>query len=220
MPVSLSRRFATTSGTASERWAWFSARRSCRRAMCWAKRRRWTGTRPGPISRRADPHTGVRDAVDGERGGFPPGLPARDAAGVPGGARARVRLFRRGVPAACATTTWPARCVRSCGAHRREETVRFVAFRSHWRFTAEVCTPGEGHEKGGVEGEGGYFRRNHLVPVPAVADLDALNAFLLTGCRADEARIWTDARTRSGWRWWPSEITFWAVCRRASTWRT
>ena len=73
--------------------------------------------------------------------------------------------------------------------HRREETVRFVAFRSHWRFTAEFCTPGEGHEKGGIEGEGGYFRRNHLVPVPDVADLDALNAFLLTGCREDEARV-------------------------------
>ncbi len=78
--------------------------------------------------------------------------------------------------------------------YRREETVRFVAFRSHWRFTAEFCTPGEGHEKGGVEGEGGYFRRNHLVPVPCVADLDALNALLLTGCRADEARV-LDGRT-------------------------
>ena len=57
--------------------------------------------------------------------------------------------------------------------HRREETVRFMAFRSHWRFAAEFCTPGEGHEKGGIEGEGGYFRRNHLVPLPNVDDLDA-----------------------------------------------
>jgi transposase len=73
--------------------------------------------------------------------------------------------------------------------HRREETVRFLAFRSHRRFAAEFCTPGEGHEKGGVEGEGGYFRRNHLVPVPRVADLDALNNLLLTACRADEARV-------------------------------
>ena len=78
--------------------------------------------------------------------------------------------------------------------HRREETVRFVAFRSHWRFAAEFCTPGEGHEKGGIEGEGGYFRRNHLVPVPDITDLDALNAFLLNGCREDEARI-LDGRT-------------------------
>ena len=53
--------------------------------------------------------------------------------------------------------------------HRREETARFVAFRSHWRFEASFCTPGEGHEKGGVEGEAGFFRRNHFVPVPTTA---------------------------------------------------
>src|SRR5262249_21620264 len=51
---------------------------------------------------------------------------------------------------------------------RREETARFIAFRSHWRYASEFCTPGEGHEKGGVEGEAGYFRRNHWVPVPSV----------------------------------------------------
>lgn len=71
---------------------------------------------------------------------------------------------------------------------RREETVRFIAFRSHWQFQATFCTPGEGHEKGGVEGEGGYFRRNHWVPVPQAADLEALNAQLLAGCQQDEAR--------------------------------
>jgi len=43
---------------------------------------------------------------------------------------------------------------------------------------AEFCTPGEGHEKGGVEGEGGQFRRNHLVPVPKVHDLEGLNRLL------------------------------------------
>ena len=73
--------------------------------------------------------------------------------------------------------------------HRREETVRFLAFRSHWRFTAEFCTPAEGHEKGGIEGEAGYFRRNHLVPVPCMADLDALNTSLVADCRSDEARV-------------------------------
>ena len=75
--------------------------------------------------------------------------------------------------------------------YRREETVRFMAFRSHWRFAAEFCTPGEGHEKGGIEGEAGYFRRNHLVPVPQVTDLDALNTMLVAACRADEARVLT-----------------------------
>ncbi len=72
---------------------------------------------------------------------------------------------------------------------RREETARFVAFRSHWQFEASFCTPGEGHEKGGVEGEVGTFRRNHFVPVPAARALDDLNAMLLVGCREDEARV-------------------------------
>jgi hypothetical protein len=79
---------------------------------------------------------------------------------------------------------------------RREETTRFLAFRSHWQFDAQFCTPGEGHEKGGVEGEAGYFRRNHWVPVPKAADLDALNAQLLDGCRADEQRV-LHGRTQS-----------------------
>jgi hypothetical protein len=39
--------------------------------------------------------------------------------------------------------------------HRREETERFLVFRSHWGFEAEFCNPEEAHEKGGVEGEGG-----------------------------------------------------------------
>lgn len=74
---------------------------------------------------------------------------------------------------------------------RREETSRFIAFRSHYGFESEFCTPGEegAHEKGGVEGEVGVFRRNHWVPVPVARDLDALNAFLLAGCREDEARV-------------------------------
>jgi hypothetical protein len=72
---------------------------------------------------------------------------------------------------------------------QRELTARFIAFRSHWQYQAEFCTPGEGHEKGGVEGEGGYFRRNHWVPVPVAADLQALNRKLLEDCRADEGRM-------------------------------
>lgn len=72
--------------------------------------------------------------------------------------------------------------------HRREETARFVAFRSHWRFEAEFCTPAQAHEKGGVEGEAGYFRRNHWVPVPEADDLAALNRQLLNACQEDEHR--------------------------------
>lgn len=73
--------------------------------------------------------------------------------------------------------------------HRREETARFVAFRSHWRFEAEFCTPAEPQEKGGVEGEVGYFRRNHWVPVPQVADVAECNRQLAAACRQDEGRL-------------------------------
>lgn len=72
---------------------------------------------------------------------------------------------------------------------RREETARFVAFRSHWRFEAEFCTPAEPHEKGGIEGEAGYFRRNHWVPVPVAPDVKTLNQQLLTACQQDEHRL-------------------------------
>jgi transposase len=73
--------------------------------------------------------------------------------------------------------------------HRREETARFIAFRSHWRFEAEFCTPAEPHEKGGIEGEAGYFRRNHWVPVPAAEDMTALNRQLADACQQDERRL-------------------------------
>ena len=62
--------------------------------------------------------------------------------------------------------------------YRREETSRFIAFRSHWRFQSEFCNPARGNEKGGVECEGGYFRRNHWVPLPEARDLEELNVYL------------------------------------------
>jgi transposase len=37
--------------------------------------------------------------------------------------------------------------------HEREQTERFIAFRSHWGFESDFCTPAQGHEKGGVEGK-------------------------------------------------------------------
>jgi transposase len=75
--------------------------------------------------------------------------------------------------------------------HQREETARFIAFRSHWGFQAEFCTPGEGHEKGGVEGENGQFRRNHLVPMPKVRNLEELNQLLAAGMDEEQARLIT-----------------------------
>jgi transposase len=73
---------------------------------------------------------------------------------------------------------------------RREETDRWVAFRSHYGFDAFYCQPGhEGsHEKGGVEGEGGRFRRNHCVPIPVVDSIEELNGLLEAADEADDRR--------------------------------
>ncbi|MEV5956202.1 hypothetical protein AB0M11_20935 [Streptomyces sp. NPDC051987] len=62
----------------------------------------------------------------------------------------------------------------------RVENERWTAFRSHYGIESLYCRPGlEGaHEKGGVEGQIGWFRRNHLVPVPEVGSLAELNAMV------------------------------------------
>jgi transposase len=73
--------------------------------------------------------------------------------------------------------------------HRREEQRAFIAFRSHYLFESRFCTPGQGHEKGGVESGIGFVRRNFLVPLPNFPDFDSLNAHLLAECQKDDARI-------------------------------
>ena len=72
----------------------------------------------------------------------------------------------------------------------RLENERFIALRSHYGYDSFYCRPGiEGsHEKGGVEGEVGRFRRRHLVPVPQVASMAELNELLAAGDVIDDAR--------------------------------
>ncbi|WP_326743192.1 IS21 family transposase [Streptomyces sp. NBC_01768] len=72
----------------------------------------------------------------------------------------------------------------------RTEADRWIAFRSHFGIESFYCRPGiEGaHEKGGVEGMIGYFRRNHFVPVPEVSSLAELNEMVEQWDRQDDAR--------------------------------
>ena len=72
----------------------------------------------------------------------------------------------------------------------RKETSRWLSFRSWYGFEAFYCEPGlEGaHEKGGVEGDIGRFRRQHMVPVPQAASLAELNARLAEADAADDGR--------------------------------
>jgi len=72
----------------------------------------------------------------------------------------------------------------------RTETARWLSFRSFYGFEAFYCQPGtEGaHEKGGIEGEIGRFRRRWFVPVPRAGSLAELNARLAAADAAEDAR--------------------------------
>jgi hypothetical protein len=83
--------------------------------------------------------------------------------------------------------------VRVLRGRDRAESERFIALRSHYGFDSFFCIPGSqsAHEKGGVEGEIGRFRRRHLVPVPAVASLATLNQLIGAADLVDDGRVIT-----------------------------
>ena len=98
-----------------------------------------------------------------------------------------------GVPARVRYDNLKPAVVRVLKGRDRTESERFTALRSHYGFDSFFCRPGlEGaHEKGGVEGEIGRFRRRHLVPVPKVDSLADLNELLAAGDLVDDARVIT-----------------------------
>lgn len=77
---------------------------------------------------------------------------------------------------------------RILSGKNRQEQDNFIQFHSHYLFESHFCTPGQGHEKGGVEHGIGYARRNFLVPLPAVSSYEELNAYLLAQCLHDDHR--------------------------------
>lgn len=86
----------------------------------------------------------------------------------------------------------------------REEQAAFTTLRSHYLFESRFCTPGEGHEKGGVENGVGYTQRNFLAPMLEVANFAELNKRLLAACQADEARC-VDRQTETIRAMWARE---------------
>jgi hypothetical protein len=103
-----------------------------------------------------------------------------------------VRAFAHfgGVPRRVRYDNLKTAVVRLLKGRSRVETERFVALRSHYLFDSFFCLPGVSgaHEKGGVEGEIGRFRRRHLVPVPDVASLAELNVLIEAGDVLDDER--------------------------------
>jgi len=78
----------------------------------------------------------------------------------------------------------------SRSSRARVENQRWLLFRSHYGFDAFYCQPGivGAHEKGGVEGEVGRFRRNRLSPMPVVDSLAELNEKIRAWDEADDQR--------------------------------
>jgi hypothetical protein len=77
----------------------------------------------------------------------------------------------------------------------------FVSFRSYYLFESHFCTPGQGHEKGGVEGSVGCSRRNFMVPLPEVSGFEDLNRLLLAACLKDDQRRLSRQPTTIGQAW-------------------
>jgi transposase len=106
-----------------------------------------------------------------------------------------VRAFEHfaGVPGRVRYDNLKPAVVRVLRGRDRVESERFIALRSHYSFDSFFCIPGKdgAHEKGGVEGEIGRFRRRHLVPVPAVASMAELNDLIATGDAIDDGRVIT-----------------------------
>lgn len=97
--------------------------------------------------------------------------------------------FFQGVPHRISYDNLKTAVLRILEGRARQEQRTFVSFRSHYLFESHFCTPGQGHEKGGVEHGVGFARRNFMVPIPDVSSFAELNELLLARCRTDGERI-------------------------------
>jgi len=96
--------------------------------------------------------------------------------------------FFSGVPRRITYDNLKTAVYRILRGRNRQEQEAFVAFRSYYLFESRYCTPGQGHEKGGVESDVGYTRRNFLTPVPKVGSFAELNEDLREECLQDTNR--------------------------------
>ncbi|MDQ3663010.1 MAG: hypothetical protein M3454_18575 [Actinomycetota bacterium] len=99
-------------------------------------------------------------------------------------------LFLDGVFSVLRLDNLPAAVQKVLKGRSRREQDRFIAFRSHYLFESSFTSPGlEGaHEKGGIEGEVGRFRRRWLTPVPSFSSWAELNSYLRECCLKDMER--------------------------------
>ncbi len=96
--------------------------------------------------------------------------------------------FFGGVPRRISYDNLKTAVYRILKGRNRQEQEAFVAFRSYYLFESHYCTPGQAHEKGGVESDAGYVLRNFMAPMPRVGSFADLNEHLQACCRQDTQR--------------------------------
>lgn len=96
--------------------------------------------------------------------------------------------FFGGVPKTITYDNLKTAVFRVLEGRNRQEQQAFITFRSYYLFESRYCTPGKGHQKGGVENDVGYTRRNFLVPIPEVDSFEDLNEALWQSCLQDTQR--------------------------------
>jgi transposase len=78
-------------------------------------------------------------------------------------------------------------------------TREFLRLQSHFLFEHHFCLVRRANEKGHVEGLIGFARRNFMVPIPQIDDLEEFNEQLAHSCRADlERRVRGQPTTKQG----------------------
>jgi transposase len=78
-------------------------------------------------------------------------------------------------------------------------TREFLRLESHFLFEHHFCLVRRANEKGHVEGLVGFARRNFMVPIPQIDDLEEFNEQLAQSCRADlERRLRGQPTTKQG----------------------
>ena len=100
----------------------------------------------------------------------------------------RIFEYMGGVPSRILFDNMSSAVAKVLPAGKRKLVDQFSRFVLHYRFKADFCNVGKGNEKGHVEGKVGYERRNFMVPVPKIEDLNQYNQYLFKICDEDMQR--------------------------------
>jgi len=90
--------------------------------------------------------------------------------------------FFGGVPLSVVYDNTKIAVARILYSRERVRTQVFTRLQSHYLFEDKFARPARGNEKGHVEGDVGFSRRNFMVPIPNFASFDELNAHLEDQC--------------------------------------